>query len=122
MLNICIIYMTDKNELVNNVKNWINIDNDIKELQKIIKEKRKEKKVYTEKLVDIMKSNDIDCFDMKSGKLVYSRRTVKAPLSKKHLFSSLSQYFKNNKDIIDELGQFILDSRAEKVRENIKRK
>lgn len=122
MLNICIIYMTDKNELVNNVKNWINIDNDIKELQKIIKEKRKEKKVYTEKLVDIMKSNEIDCFDMKSGKLVYSRRTVKAPLSKKHLFSSLSQYFKNNKDIIDELGQFILDSRAEKIRENIKRK
>ena len=122
MFNICIIYMTDKNELVNNVKNWISIDNDIKELQKVIKEKRKEKKVYTEKLVDIMKSNEIDCFDMKSGKLVYSRRTVKAPLSKKHLFSSLSQYFKNNKDIIDELGQFILDSRAEKVRENIKRK
>jgi hypothetical protein len=122
MLNICIIYMTDKNELVNNVKNWINIDNDIKELQKVIKEKRKEKKLYTGKLVDIMKSNDIDCFDMKSGKLIYSRRTVKAPLSKKHLFSSLSQYFKNNKDIIDELGQFILDSRAEKVRENIKRK
>ena len=122
MLNICIIYMTDKNELVNNVKNWISIDNDIKELQKVIKEKRKEKKVYTEKLVDIMKSNDIDCFDMKSGKLVYSRRTVKAALSKKHLFTSLSQYFKNNKDIIDELGQFILDSRAEKVRENIKRK
>ena len=122
MLNICIIYMTDKNELVNNVKNWINIDNDIKELQKVIKEKRKEKKLYTGKLVEIMKSNDIDCFDMKSGKLIYSRRTVKAPLSKKHLFSSLSQYFKNNKDIIDELGQFILDSRAEKVRENIKRK
>lgn len=122
MLNICIIYMTDKNELVNNVKNWINIDNDIKELQKVIKEKRKEKKLYTGKLVDIMKSNDIDCFDMKSGKLIYSRRTVKAPLSKKHLLSSLSQYFKNNKDIIDELGQFILDSRAEKVRENIKRK
>tara|TARA_B100001059_G_C17839497_1_gene591028 strand:+ start:14791 stop:15135 length:345 start_codon:yes stop_codon:yes gene_type:complete len=114
--------MTDKNELVNNVKNWISIDNDIKELQKVIKEKRKEKKVYTEKLVDIMKSNDIDCFDMKSGKLVYSRRTVKAALSKKHLFTSLSQYFKNNKDIIDELGQFILDSRAEKIRENIKRK
>ena len=122
MLNICIIYMGDKGELINNVKNWIEIDNDIKELQKVIKEKRKEKKLYTGKLLDIMKSNDIDCFDMKSGKLIYSRRTVKAPLSKKHLFSSLSQYFKNNKDIIDELGQFILDSRAEKVRENIKRK
>lgn len=122
MFNIFIIYMAEKRDLINNVKNWIDIDNDIKELQKVIKEKRKEKKVYTEKLVEIMKSNEIDCFDMKSGKLIYSRRTVKAPLSKKHLFNSLSQYFKNNKEIIDELGQFILDSRAEKVRENIKRK
>lgn len=114
--------MADKNELISNVKNWIEIDNDIKELQKVIKEKRNEKKLYTGKLVEIMKSNDIDCFDMKSGKLIYSRRTVKAPLSKKHLFNSLNEYFKNNKDIIEELGQFILDSRVEKVRENIKRK
>ena len=32
--------MTDKNELIHNVKNWITIDNEIKELQKIMKEKR----------------------------------------------------------------------------------
>ena len=44
MLNICIIYMTDKNELVNNVKNWISIDNDIKELQKVIKKNARKRK------------------------------------------------------------------------------
>ena len=109
--------MTDKRELVENVKKWIDIDNDIKELQK-----RKEKKLYTQSLVDIMKTNDIDCFDMKSGKLIYTKKTVKAPLSKKHLFESLTKYFQNNKELCDELGQFILETRKEKIKENIRRK
>ena len=33
--------MADKRELIENVKNWISIDNDIKELQKTMREKRK---------------------------------------------------------------------------------
>lgn len=114
--------MTDKKELVENVKNWIGIDNDIRELQKAMRDKRKQKKAYTESLVNIMKSNDIDCFDMKSGKLIYTKKTVKAPLSKKHLFDSLTKYFKNNTELCTELGQFILESRTEKVKENIRRK
>ena len=114
--------MDDKRQLIENVKGWISIDNEIKELQKELKEKRKEKKMYTTNLVDIMKTNNVDCFDIKNGKLIYTKKKIRAPLSKKHLFSSLSNYFKNNKDIIDELGNYILNSREEKIKENIKRK
>ena len=114
--------MEDKRELIENVKSWITIDNEIKTLQKTLKEKKKEKKLYTENLVEIMKSNDIDCFNMKSGKLIYTRKKVKSALSKKHLFASLQQYFKNNDQIIQELGTFILESREEKIKENIRRK
>lgn len=114
--------MEDKRKLIENVKKWIDIDNDIKLLQKNLKEKRKEKKMFTSNLVEIMKTNNVDCFDIKNGKLLYTKKKVKAPLSKKHLFNSLSQYFKNNKNIIDELGNYILNSREEKIKENIKRK
>ena len=38
--------MDDKRQLIENVKNWIEIDNNIKELQKELKEKRKEKSLY----------------------------------------------------------------------------
>lgn len=114
--------MDDKRKLIENVKSWIDIDNDIKVLQKELKEKRKEKKMFTQNLVEIMKTNNVDCFDIKNGKLLYTKKKVKAPLSKKHLFNSLNQYFKNNKDIIDELGNYILNSREEKIKENIKRK
>ena len=54
----------EKEALIQNVRDWINIDNEIKKLQKIIREKRKEKKSLTEGLVDVMKSNDIECFDI----------------------------------------------------------
>ena len=43
--------------------------------------------MYTANLVDIMKTNNVDCFDVKNGKLIYTKKKVKAPLSKKHLFN-----------------------------------
>ena len=87
-----------------------------------MKEKRKDKKNYTAALVETMRNNEIDCFDVQDGKLIYTKKKVKAPLSKKHLLSSLSNYFKNNKDLINELSDFILNSREEKIKENIRRK
>ena len=60
-------------ELINNVKNWIMLDNEIKDLQRIIREKRKEKKKYTENLVITMRENNIDCFDIQNGKLIYTK-------------------------------------------------
>ena len=47
--------------LIDNVRSWLTIDNDIKKLQKAIKEKRQEKKDLTNNLMDIMKQRDIDC-------------------------------------------------------------
>lgn len=114
--------MGDKQELIANVKNWITLDSEIKKLQKLMKEKRKEKKAYTESLVNIMRDNEIDCFDIQDGKLLYTKKKVKAPLSKKHLIASLGNYFKNNKDLITELSDFILNTREEKIKENIRRK
>lgn len=34
----------NKDQLIENVRDWITIDNEIKQLQKIIKDKRKEKR------------------------------------------------------------------------------
>ena len=109
-------------ELIENVKDWITIDNNIKEMQKKMKAYRKEKKALTEKLVDVMKENEIDCFDIQNEQLQYTRTKTKAPLSKKHLLSSLMTFFENDKATVEKLGTFILDSRQEKIRENIKRK
>ena len=114
--------MTTREQLIENVKEWISVDNEIREGQKKLKLLRKMKKERTEILVDVMKSNEIDCFDINEGKLVYKQNKSKAPLSKKHLLVSLAQYFKNDPRMVDELSKFIMESRQEKEKENIKRK
>ena len=115
--------MTTKEVLVHKIKEWISRDDKIKELQKQIKEYRTEKKELTSTLVDIMKNNEIDCFDINNGKLIFCKNKVKTPLNKKTLLASLDKYFENNPEInAEDVGEFILESREIQIKENIRRK
>ena len=106
-------------ELLENVKTWLDIDNQIRALQKEIRERRKMKKDLTENLVGIMKTQDIDALNVPDGQLIYNKTKTKSALSKKHLLTSLANYFKNDRRMVDELTKFIMDSREEK--ENMKK-
>jgi len=57
-----------KAELINLVKNWKQLDDELKTIQKELKERRNKKKIITEQLVKIMRNNEIDCFDINKGK------------------------------------------------------
>jgi hypothetical protein len=115
--------MTTKDVLVSKIKEWISHDDEIKNLQKQIKVHRTEKKELTTGLVDIMKTNEIDCFDINDGKLIFCKNKVKTPLNKKTLLTSLEKYFENNPNInAEEVGDFILESREIQIKENIRRK
>jgi len=115
--------MTTKEELVETIKLWLDADIEIKRVQQNIKNKRKEKKFLAEKLVTVMKSNEIDCFDLSEGKILYTKTKVKTALSKKYLLGCLDKYFSQNSDISsDEVCNFILDNREVKENENIRHK
>ena len=86
--------MQDTNNLRDSVKNWLQIDNEIKQLQKEIKKRRTIKKQITDQLINTMKSNDIDVMNIPDGRLVKTTNRVKAPLSKKHLIQSLKELSK----------------------------
>ena len=114
----------DKEKLIGRIKQWITTDDEIKQLQRQIKEKRVEKKDITETLVEVMRSNEIDCFDLdsKGGKLIYTKKKIKQSLSKKHLMTCLMQYFKEDSNQAKDVSDFILNNRTEKIKENIRRK
>ena len=114
--------MDTKDELVNHIKNWIQIDTDISSLQKQIKELRENKKNLTNTLVNVMKSNEIDCFDINNGKLIYSKSKIKKPINKKSLLEALQIYFKDNTELAQNVSQHILDNREETVKESIRHK
>ena len=114
--------MSNQQELLQNVKTWLDIDNQIRTLQKEIRDRRKLKKELTTSLVGIMKTQDIDALNVPDGQLIYNKTKSKAPLSKKHLLTSLATYFNDDKRMVEELTKFIMESRQEKEKENIKRK
>jgi hypothetical protein len=115
--------MTTKEVLINKIKEWIVHDDEIKKLQKQIKDHRNEKKALTDCLVDIMKTNEIDCFDINNGKLIFCKNKTKSPLNKKVLLESLEKYFEDIPNInAEKVSEFILENREIKIKENIKRK
>lgn len=114
--------METKEQLVNNIKEWIKIDNEITQLKNNIKEKNNKKKELTNNLVTVMKTNEIDCFDINGGSLVYKKNKVKKPINGKTLLVALKNYYKTEPAIAEELAKHVMDSREEQIKEVIKRK
>jgi hypothetical protein len=115
--------MSNKEELSRIIKDWVNIDNDIKVLQKELKERRNNKKMLTNSLVEIMKTNEIDCFDINNGKIIYSKNNVKKSITKKHLLDSLHKFFNDTPGIdCETIAKYILDKREITIKDNIRLK
>ena len=114
--------MDTKEELVKHIRGWIQIDNDISALQRQMKTLMEDKKNLTASLVDVMKSNEIDCFDINDGKLIYAKSKYKKPINKKSLSDALQAYFKDDMEMAQELSNHIMNSREETIKESIKRK
>ncbi len=115
--------MATKEVLVKTIREWIENDTKIKSLQQKIKEYRTEKKALSDSLLGIMKENEIDCFDINNGKILYCKNRVKTPLNKKTLLETLEKYFENIPDIdATKVSDFVLDNREIKIKEIIRRK
>ena len=114
--------METKEKLVNNIKEWIKMDNEIAQLKTEIKERNNKKKALTENLVSVMKTNQIDCFDINGGALVYKTNKVKKPINGKTLLAALQNYYKTDTKMAEELVKHVMDSREEQIKETIRRK
>jgi len=114
--------METKEQLVNNIKEWIKIDSDISQLKTDIKEKNNQKKKKTQHLVNVKKTNKIDCFDINGGALVYKKNKVKKPINGKSLLQALQNYYKTDVKMAEDITKHVLDSREEQIKETIKRK
>ena len=114
--------METKEQLVKTIREWVKIDNEIKFLQKQILERKNNKKEISEILIDTMKQNEIDCFDINDGQICYSKKTIKKPITKKILMETLSKYFDGDLIKASQLNEFIIESREEEVKETIVRK
>lgn len=113
--------METKEQLVNAIKEWVKLDNEIKHLQSELKKRKINKQKISEVLLDTMKNENIDGVDINNGKeqLCYSKRTLKKPLTKSVLLNILSKYYTETPNKAIEINNFILENREQQIKETI---
>ena len=114
--------METKEQLVNSIKKWVKIDNEIRALQKETNKRKADKKKISNELVEVMRTNEIDCFDINDGQILYSKKNVKKPITQKILMGILSEYYQGDVLKASEVNNFIMENREEVVKESISRK
>ena len=110
-----------KDQLVENIKNWIISNEKIKDLQKEVRLLKKNKKIVEKNLMYLMKEGGVEEIDTNNFKIIYSKKIVKKSITKKYLKAILAKYFNNNIEKAEEVENYIQNNREEVIRENIKK-
>jgi len=111
-----------KEQLKDHLRQWVRIENEISTLSAEIKKRKLIHQQLSASLLNVMRQNEIDCFDIANGRIVYSKTKVRAPLNNGQLKSALTTYYKDDVEKANSLTEFLLASRVEKTRESIKMK
>jgi hypothetical protein len=114
--------METLDQLKQNVREWVRLDNEIRALNKEMTTRRDEKKKISKRLIDVMRDNKLDIFDLKDGQLMYVKKNKKKPITQKQLITLLSTYYKEDVSKAEEIHNYLMDNREEVVQESIQRK
>jgi hypothetical protein len=114
--------METKEQLVKAIRDWVRIDNEMRKLKDEINIRKSEQKNISLNLIEVMRKNQIDEFDLNDGKIMYTKKNVKKPITQKILLDLLSTYYHGDIEKATALNEFIMTNRAVTEVETIVRK
>ena len=114
--------MNLNSETIYSIREWVKLDNEMRALKQEISNRKKTKDELSNKLINAMKEKDIDSVNINNGKIEFTQRKTKKPISKKLLQNILSKYFKGDNSKANEMNDFILNNREETSKDIIIRK
>ena len=83
-------------EFKNSVREWVRIDEDLSNIQKVIREKRKRKQHLSEFIATYMESTNKEiCNIGENNAIVLSKRKATCSLKKEHIVTVLNDLLKN---------------------------
>ena len=113
----------EKTELIQKIKNWLEIEKKMNDLSAQLRELKKKRKELNIDLVDVMKTNEIDCFDCNTGKIMYTKTNIKKTINKRYLQEIILKYYNDeNNEEANKICNYILENRDIQVKEGIKLK
>jgi len=107
-----------KDALQDNIKDYIQLDNEINVLKSHVKDKSAKRKEISQKIMESMEKIDINHVNVKEGRLVYKVTNGFKNISKKTLTDSLKKIF-NDDDKFQDAFKTILSTREAKETKSI---
>ena len=102
-----------RDELIQIIKEWIKLESEVIKLKSETKIRTEKHKQLTKALIEIMKQNDINCFEIHDGSLIYKKKKTRKSISGKFLLTQLQKYYVDSPDFAKELTQTILNNREQ---------
>lgn len=99
-------------EFKNQVKSWIEIDNQIRKLQALIKERNSHKTTLTVKILNFMSKYNIEDLNTKDGKLRFKQSRQKRNATLKDIKTRLSEYY-GSTDSVEQLAEKVFEPKFE---------
>jgi len=96
-------------EFKDNVKRWLELDNQLKRLAAAAKERRNKKNEINNQILEFMSKFNIEDLNTKEGIIRYKKSYVKEPLSQKTIKTKLEELFKDQPDIVERIDKIFTD-------------
>lgn len=113
----------DMKQLQTTVKDWLNLDDEIRTLQAAIRNRKKQKKEIGVSIINFMDQNKVPHFNLSDGKLIFSQSKHKQPINAKYIVDTLQNHpdFAKQPQKITNLLTFLQNSRKKVVTNRLKR-
>lgn len=111
----------DKDKIKSYVQEYLNLDKEIVTLKDAIKERNKQKKKLSEKILLFMKHFNIDDMNFSYGKLSFKTGQRKKAMKKSGLLDTYSEFFDGDSDKAEKLMEFIDSKKQTETVENLKK-
>ena len=111
----------DKDKIKGYVQDYLNLDKEIITLKDAIKERNKQKKKLSEKILLFMKHFNIDDMNFSYGKLSFKTGQRKKAVKKSGLLDTYSEFFDGDVDKAEKLMEFIDSKKQTETVENLKK-
>ena len=99
-------------EFKQHVKVWIELDNQVKKLQSLIKEKKAVQKMLTEKILAFMSHYNIEDLNTKDGKLRYKVVQVKPSVRQGTIKQKIKDFFSEDQHMAEKVMHAVFESNS----------
>jgi Zn/Cd-binding protein ZinT len=107
-------------EFETNIKQWVSIDNQIKQLNDKVKQLKEQKCVLSENINNYVETNNLSTIQISDGQLKFVKTKETQPLTFKYLEKCLHEIIKNEEQV-EKILEYIKNKREVNYSSEIKR-